>query len=171
MSIALSLVVARGRNGVIGRAGGLPWRLGSDLKHFKAVTLGKPVLMGRKTWEGLALRPLPGRPNLVLSRDGGFTAPGAWVYADLGLAIAAGRAMARLARADEVALIGGAALYAQALPLADIVRLTEVDAAPDGDAFFPPFDESAFRETARADFPAGRRDDHAFTLRTLVRRS
>lgn len=166
----LSLIVARARNGVIGRDGGLPWRLSSDLKRFKSITMGKPMLMGRKTWDSLPNKPLPGRKNIVLTRDQNFRAPGAWVFSDLAAALAAARAIAAADGADEVNVIGGAALYAETLPLADRLYLTEVDCAPEGDAHFPAFAEAAFREAAREDFPAGPKDDHAFAVRTLERR-
>lgn len=166
----LSLIVARARNGVIGRDGGLPWRLSSDLKRFKAITMGKPMLMGRKTWDSLPNRPLPGRKNIVLTRDATFRAAGAWVFSDLAAALAAARAMAAADGVDEVSVIGGAALYAETLPLADRLYLTEVECAPEGDAHFPAFEEAAFRETASEQVAAGPKDDHAFTIRTLDRR-
>lgn len=165
----LTLVVARARNGVIGKDGALPWRLSSDLKHFKAVTLGRPVLMGRKTWDSLG-KPLPGRPNIVVSRNPRVQAPGAWVFSDFAAARAAGQAMARASGADSVCVIGGAALYAEALPGADRIILTEVDAAPEGDAIMPPIDEAAFVETARTPLPQGPKDDHAALVRVLDRR-
>src|SRR5262245_27305251 len=119
----LTLVLAIAKNGVIGRGGGLPWRLSSDMKRFKAATMGKPVLMGRKTWESLPKRPLVGRDNLVLSRDPGFTADGAWLFTDLDTMLAAGRAMAEAAGAEEMCVIGGALLYEATLPLADRIVL------------------------------------------------
>jgi dihydrofolate reductase len=162
----LSLIVARGRNGVIGSAGALPWRLGSDMARFKATTMGKPVLMGRKTWESFPRRPLPGRANIVLSRDASFRADGGWTFSALPAALAAARAMGH----GEVCVIGGAEIYRATLAHADRLYLTEVDAAPEGDAVFPYFDESRFTEVARAAFPAGARDDHAFAIRTLERK-
>jgi dihydrofolate reductase len=155
---------------VIGNDGALPWRLSSDMKRFKALSMGKPVLMGRKTWESLPKKPLPGRKNIVLTRDAGFRAEGAWAFSDFAVALAAAKAMAAADGAAEVAVIGGNALFAAALPVADILYLTEVDCAPEGDAHFPAFDEAAFREAAREEFPAGPKDDHAAVLRTLVRR-
>ena len=166
----LRLTVARARNGVIGRDGGLPWRVSSDLKRFKAITMGKPVLMGRKTWDSLPNKPLAGRNNIVLTRDANFHPDGAWAFSDLSAALGSARAMAQAEGVDEVCVIGGTALFAAALPQADRLYLTEVDAAPEGDAFFPAFDESQFREVSREVFPAGAKDDHAFTLRTLERR-
>lgn len=168
--VGVALIVARAKNGVIGRDGGLPWRLSSDLKRFKALTMGKPVLMGRKTWDSLPVKPLPGRPNIVLTRDATFRADGVWSFSDIAAALAAARAIAVAHDAAEVAVIGGTALFALTLPLADKLYLTEVDAAPEGDARFPALDEAAFTEVAREEFPAGPRDDHAFVLRTLERR-
>lgn len=169
MSPRLTLIAARGANGCIGAAGALPWRLGSDLKHFKAVTLGKPVLMGRKTWDSIG-KPLPGRPNLVLSRDLAFRPQGAWVYTNLETLLAAGRAMAATSGAEDVCVIGGAALYEATLSMADRLILTEVALSPGGDAFFPIFPEDAFRETERTALPAGPRDDADMVIRVLDRR-
>ncbi|MEY3234194.1 MAG: hypothetical protein RL230_1465 [Pseudomonadota bacterium] len=165
-SIKLCLVVARGRNHVIGVDNDLPWRLGSDLKNFKAITLGKPVIMGRKTWDSIG-RPLPGRPNLVITRDTDFHAQGASVWTSLPLAIEAARAMAKTTRQAEICVIGGGQIYAEALPFANRLYLTEVDAAPTGSAFFPAFDEANWAETTRTEFPAGPRDDHDFVVRVL----
>jgi dihydrofolate reductase len=166
--IRLAMAAAVGRNGVIGREGALPWRLPSDLARFKAATLGKPVLMGRKTWDSIG-RALPGRPNLVLTRDANLRAPGAWVFSDLALAVAAGRALARAAGAEECVVIGGGALYQALLDQADRLYLSMVEASPEGDARFPAFDPAAFRETACEAVAPGPRDDHAFTWRVLDR--
>ncbi|RZJ40986.1 MAG: dihydrofolate reductase [Brevundimonas sp.] len=168
--IPLALVVARGSNGVIGRDGDLPWRLRSDLQRFKAITIGKPCLMGRKTWESLPLRPLPGRLNIVLSRDLSFEAKGAVVVTNLDEALEMAREQAEDDGAAEVCVIGGTALFATALPRAKRLYITEVDAAPEGDAHFPPFDEKAWVEVSSEDHPSGEKDDHAFTFRTLERR-
>ena len=165
-----SLVAARGRNGVIGRGGGLPWRLPSDLALFKAITLGKPVVMGRRTWDGLPRKPLPGRACFVLSRDGAFAPPAAVVAADFADLLDMAREQAADEGAGEVCVIGGAALYALALPRARRLHLTEVDAAPEGDTLFPPFDEARWSEVRREPHPAGEGDDHAFTYRLLERR-
>ncbi|MEN9855190.1 MAG: hypothetical protein RLZZ157_316 [Pseudomonadota bacterium] len=168
MKTALALVVARGSNGVIGKEGDLPWRLSNDLKHFKAVTLGKPVIMGRKTWASLP-KALPGRPNLVVTRDTALQAEGASVWTDLEAALAAAHAKAAQLGVAEICVIGGGELYAQTLPRADRLYLTDVDAAPEGDAFFPDFDMAQWQETARTVVPAGPKDDFSFTLRTLDR--
>jgi len=165
----LAIVVARARNGVIGREGDLPWRLRSDLQRFKAVTLGKPCIMGRRTWESLPLKPLPGRLNLVLSRDESFLAKGALVCTTLDEAVEIARETAEEDGVDEICVIGGTVLFDMALPRAKRLYLTEVDAAPEGDAVFPAFDEAAWTEVSSEAFPAGEKDDHAFVFRVLER--
>ncbi|HYF21758.1 MAG TPA: dihydrofolate reductase [Caulobacteraceae bacterium] len=169
-SPALALVVARARNGVIGRGGGLPWRLKSDLALFKRNTMGKPVIMGRKTWESLPLRPLPGRLNLVLTRDGGFEPKGAVACERLEEALEIAREQAREDGVGEICVIGGSALFELALPRARRLYLTEVEAEPEGDVVFPAFDEDAWTEVARETHPAGPQDDHPFVFRLLERR-
>lgn len=169
MTPRLTLVVAIARNGVIGRDGALPWRLSSDMKRFKAATMGKPVLMGRKTWDSLQVRPLPGRQNLVLTRDVNLKAEGAWVYTDLAAMLAAGKAMAEASGAAEVCVIGGARLYEATLPQAQRIVLTEVNLEPAGDAFLR-FDLSHWREVSREHVARGLKDDADFTVRVLERR-
>ena len=170
----LVIVVARGSNGVIGRDGDLPWRLRSDLRRFKAITVGKPCLMGRKTWESLPLKPLPGRLNLVMTRDESYEADGmskgALVCATLDEAIEIGRETAEEDGVDEICVIGGTALFEAALPRARRLYITEVEASPEGDAVFPAFDETAWVEVSSEAHPAGEKDDHAFTFRVLERR-
>ena len=166
----LALVVARARNGVIGKDGGLPWRLRSDLQRFKAVTMGKPCIMGRRTWESLPLKPLPGRLNLVLSKDESFTARGALVCTTLDEAVEIARETAEEDGVDEICVIGGTALFEMALPRAKRLYLTEVEAEPEGDALFPAFDEEAWIEVSSEAHPAGEKDDHAFVFRVLERR-
>ena len=161
MARTIALVVALARNGVIGRDNGLAWHLASDLKRFKALTMGKPMLMGRRTWDSIG-RPLPGRRSLVLTRDRAFRAPGAEIVHDwAGALCAAGTA--------DLMVVGGAAIYALALPHADRLHLTEVDAAPEGDVRFPAFHRARFRETFREPHPAGPRDEHAFAFVDLER--
>jgi dihydrofolate reductase len=163
---AISFVVARADNGVIGRDNALPWHLSADLKHFKRLTVGKPVVMGRRTFESIG-KPLPGRHNIVLTRDLAWRAEGVTVVANLAEAIAAA-GLDPKTRADEVMIIGGAAIYAEALPIATRVYLTEIHAAPEGDTMLPPFDPSRWRETAREDHPA--EDDRAaYSFVTLER--
>jgi dihydrofolate reductase len=167
--IRLSLIVAQARNRVIGSAGQLPWRLKDDLAFFKRTTMGAPVIMGRKTWESLPKRPLPGRANIVISRDWSYDATEARVYSSLLPAINAAKAMALRAGQAEVFVIGGAAIYAQALPLADRIYLTEVDANPEGDVHFPEIHLGQWSETSAQRFEAGEGNDHAFTVRVLDR--
>jgi dihydrofolate reductase len=161
--------VARARNGVIGREGGLPWRLKSDLQLFKALTLGKPVIMGRKTWDSLPRKPLPGRLNLVLSRHGAFEPAGAVVCVSFDEALEIGREQARDDEAEEVCVIGGSALFELALPRARRLYLTEVDADPEGDVFMPAFDEADWTEVRREPHPAKPEDDYGFVFRVLER--
>jgi dihydrofolate reductase len=170
MKIDLSLIVARGSNNVIGVDNDLPWRLGTDLKNFKAVTLGKPVIMGRKTWESIG-KALPGRPNLVVTQDGQFQAEGASVWSNLLLAIEAAKAMAQSAGVQEVCVIGGGQIYAASLPFADRLYVTEVNTAPEGHVFFPAFNEDEWVEISQESFKAGPKDDHDFVIRILERRA
>tara|TARA_R110000868_G_scaffold11516_2_gene56296 strand:- start:33712 stop:34233 length:522 start_codon:yes stop_codon:yes gene_type:complete len=165
----ICLIVARGRNGVIGADGDLPWRLGSDLKSFKTITGGKPIIMGRKTWESLPRRPLPGRLNIVVTRQAGYSAEGASLAGDLNTAFDLGIEQAVRDGVSEVFVIGGAQIYAAALEAADRLYITEVDATPTGDVHFPELDPAAWWETGSETYPAGDRDDHAFTLRVLNR--
>jgi len=154
---------------VIGTAGQLPWRLKDDLAHLKRTTMGAPVIMGRKTWESLPKRPLPGRANIVISRDWNYDAAEARVYSSVSPAINAAKAMALRAGQTEVFVIGGAAIYQMALPIADRIYLTEVDASPEGDAVFPEIDTGHWSETSAVRFEAGDGNDHAFTVRVLDR--
>jgi dihydrofolate reductase len=170
MIIPLALVAARARNGVIGRDGALPWRLKSDLALFKANTLGKPVIMGRKTWDSLPFKPLPGRLNIVMTRDGSFESRFALAYENFSEAIETAREQAEEDGVSEVCVIGGASLYEMALGRAKRIYMTEVDAEPEGDTLFPAFDEAAWTEVRREEYPASETDDHAFTFRVLERR-
>ncbi|MDB5457557.1 MAG: Dihydrofolate reductase [Caulobacter sp.] len=162
--------VARSLNGVIGRGGDLPWRLKSDLAIFKAMTLSKPIIMGRKTWDSLPKKPLPGRTNIVLSRDGSFEPPQALVCETFLEALEIAKEQAQEDGVDEVCVIGGAALFEMALPKAKRLYLTEVQAQVEGDVFFPAFDEADWTEVRREEHPAGEDDDHPFVFRVLERR-
>ncbi|MBN9319367.1 MAG: dihydrofolate reductase [Caulobacterales bacterium] len=168
--IPLAIVVARASNGVIGRDGGLPWRLKSDLALFKQHTFGKPVIMGRKTWDSLPRKPLPGRMNIVLTRDGSFEDKGAVPADNFSEALQIAREEAADDGAEEVCVIGGARIFEMAMPKARRLYLTEVDAAPEGDVLFPAFDETEWTEIERRTYPAGCDDDHGFTFRVLQRR-
>jgi len=160
MRIVLHAAVAR--NGVIGRDGGLPWRLSSDLKRFKAQTLGKPVIMGRKTYAGLG-RPLPGRLNIVVSRDPGFQADGVEVARSVvdALALARIRARCMAGSPDEICVIGGGEIYRQTIEGADRLHITHVEAEPDGDTWFPPIDPAVWQVDSAEPHPPGEKDSHA----------
>ncbi len=158
----LTLVAAMGRNGGIGQAGGLPWRLPAELRHFKRTTLGKPVVMGRKTWETIG-RPLPGRQNLVVTRNEAYRAEGCRVVASLVEAIEA-------AEGTEVMVIGGGELYRQALPLASRMVLTTVDLAPECDTWFPAWDPTEWVLVSAEKVPAGPDSEHAFEVAEWMRR-
>lgn len=145
----LALIVAVARNGCIGNGNKLPWYLPEDLKYFKAVTSGKPVIMGRNTFESLG-RPLPNRTNIVITRNPAFSAPeGVRVVHSLDEALKVAEAVAHVAGNDEIMVIGGAQIYAEALPRVQRMYLTEVDKTVEGDAFFPAFDRAQWREVAR----------------------
>ena len=163
----VSLIVAKDRNNGIGRDNELPWRLKSDLQRFKAVTLGKPIIMGRKTWLSLG-RPLPGRLNIVLSRQADFVTPEGCIAAGN---LQSGIRLAVDAQPDvsEVMVIGGAELYREALEIADRLYLSEVDAEVDADAWFPDIDESEWQEQElqRVEIPADKDNEFAHTFRQL----
>jgi dihydrofolate reductase len=160
----LSIICAVARNGVIGRGGRLPWHLPDDLAHFKRVTLGRPVIMGRRTWESLP-RALPGRRNLVVTRAPGYAARGAEVFASLDAALAT------CGEASDPVVIGGAELYAEALPRARRIYLTRVNAEVEGDVYFPPFPEAEYAEIERIEHAADARHAFAFSIATLERRA
>ncbi|MBU1374832.1 MAG: dihydrofolate reductase [Alphaproteobacteria bacterium] len=162
--------IARARNGVIGRDGELPWRLKSDLAIFRAITMGKPVIMGRKTWESLPKRPLIGRMNVVLSRDGSFEPHGAVVCEAFSEAVSIAKEQAEEDGVGEVCVIGGASLFELALPKARRLYLTEVDAEVEGDVVLAPIDESRWTEVRAERHEASEVDEYAFTVRVLERR-
>ena len=158
----LTLIVAKSRNHVIGRDNALPWRLPEDLAHFRRTTMGAPILMGRKTYESIG-RPLPGRRNIVISRNQQLAIPGCEVAHSLEAALLLCTGV------EEIFLVGGAQLYAEALPSADRLIVTEVDIDTDGDAFFPPIDRSIWRETAREEHQAAQPNTFAFAFVTYER--
>ena len=161
--VPITLVAALAENGVIGRDNGLPWRLKSDMVHFRAITMGKPVVMGRKTFLSIG-RPLPGRTTIVVSRDGGFAAPGIVVAPSMEAALTAARGDALRRGAECIIVAGGADLYAQTMPLAERLHITYVHRAVDGDAYFPAIDRSVWHETARDEHAAAAGDDAAFAF-------
>jgi dihydrofolate reductase len=166
---AIVLVVAVAENGVIGQDNAIPWRLKSDMQRLKALTMGKPIVMGRKTFESLPRRPLPGRTNIVITRDAQYQAPGAVVTTSMEAArmVALGDALRRLA--TEIAVIGGADIYAQWMRIADRLEITEVHARPDGDTLFPAIDAAEWDEVARIRHPAGPDDSVDFSYVTYER--
>lgn len=170
MEIVIQAAVAD--NGIIGREGGLPWRLSTDMKRFKSETMGKPVVMGRKTWESFPRRPLPGRLNIVVTRDPAFAAEGAEVAASLEDALTLARVRARCTPgADEICVIGGGQIYALAMPLADRLLITHVHAMPDGDTHFPAIDADLWHVVHSQDVPAGEKDSHATSFTVYEKRN
>ena len=151
----------------------MPWRLRADMRRFRSLTLGKPVIMGRKTWESLPRRPLPGRLNLVLTRQPGFEATGALACADFGEAVAIAKEQAAEDGAEEVCVIGGAGVFAAAQPKARRLYVTEVEAVvegePDGDVAMPSLNETGWREVSREAVPAGPDDEYPTVFRVLER--
>jgi dihydrofolate reductase len=163
-SIPLAMIAALAANRVIGLDNQMPWHLPADLKHFKAMTLGKPIIMGRKTWDSLG-RPLPGRLNLVVSRQPDLQLEGAETFTSLDDAVRRAEQWAREQGADELMLIGGAQLYGQGLGRAQRLYLTRIDANPDGDTFFPAFSESEWQRTDCQPHPAaGEAPAHSFEI-------
>ncbi len=164
--MSIELVVAMAENGVIGREGDLPWRLSTDLKRFKAITTGKPVVMGRKTWESIG-RPLPGRRNIVITRQAGYEAEGAECVSSLAVALAlAGGGDAKAG----ICVIGGGQIYREAMEMADRLHVTHVHAEIDGDTVFPEIDPEIWEEVSREDVPEGEKDVYATTYVVYQRR-
>ncbi len=158
----ISLIVAASTNNVIGNDGELPWRLSDDLKRFKAVTMGKPIVMGRKTFESIG-RPLPGRQNIVITRQDNFEADGCDVVQSTAEAVEVA------VGAEEIMVIGGSEIYAAFLPIADRIYLTRVHTEVEGDAFFPSLDETFWRHSASESFGANESNDYSCTVTTLER--
>jgi len=169
LPVKLALVWAMARNRVIGRNNALPWHLPEDLKFFKRVTMGKPIIMGRKTWESIG-RPLPGRCNIVISRNQDFKADGIAAVSSLQQAISLAGQISLRDGVDEVCVIGGAEIYHQALPLADRLYLTQVHADVEGDTFFPEFDLSQWQEVEREDFSASSANPCDYSFLVLEKR-
>lgn len=168
--VKLSIIAARSENGVIGVGNKLPWHLADDLKFFKQATKGHPIIMGRRTWESLPIRPLPGRDNIVLTEDWSYQTEGARVFSALRPAMFAAKSLARAAGKQEVFVIGGRSLYGKVLADADLIYLTEVAVTLEGDTYFPDIDESLFEEISSLPFKAGAGNDHDFTIRVLKRK-
>jgi dihydrofolate reductase len=168
--IPLVLVAAVAENGVIGRDNGMPWRLKSDLRRFRARTLGKPVVMGRKTFASIG-KLLPGRTNIVVSRNADFSAPGAVVAPDLRAALEVARGDALRRGVAAIVVIGGAEIYAQTLPIADRLDITLVKALPEGNVRFPTIDPQVWREIERSEQPASPGDSADVAFITYERRA
>ena len=158
----VSIIVAASTNNVIGVGGGLPWRLPEDLKRFKELTMGKPMIMGRATWESIG-RALPGRQSIVLTRQQNFSAPGCDVVAGID------EALRLAATADEVMVIGGGRIYEQFLSRTDRIYLTRIDLVVEGDTYFPPLEHSKWREVVTESYPLSGQRPHAFEIITLDR--
>ena len=163
------IVVAVSRNGIIGRDGDMPWRLSTDLKRFKALTLGKPVIMGRKTFQSIG-RPLPGRANVIVTRAGDFDTEGVAVANSLPAAVAQASELAVAAELEEICIIGGGEIYRQAMATADILHVTHVETEVDGDTCFPPIDPGLWQADAEVLVPAGEKDSYATRFVTYLRR-
>jgi len=167
--LIVSLIVAVAENGIIGRDGDLPWRMSSDLKTFRRLTMGKPVIMGRKTFETLN-KPLDGRTNIVVTRAADFQSEGVVTTRSLDEALEAARQALPTDDSDgEVMVMGGAEIYAQTIATADRIYYTEIHASPDGDTTFPPLAKGRWQEVSSEPIPQGPRDDHSATLRVLER--
>jgi dihydrofolate reductase len=164
----LDIVVAVADNGVVGRDGAMPWRLPTDLAYFKSLTLGKPLVMGRRTFQSIG-RLLPGRHSLVVSRDPDFHPEGAEVYADLDAALDAGRAIARESGVGSCVIAGGGAVYAATIDRADRLFITRVHALPEGDTVFPEVDRRRWRLAASQPMVRGERDGAEATFETWIR--
>jgi dihydrofolate reductase len=164
----IALVVAIAENGAIGKGGGLPWRLHSDMRYFRRITMGKPVIMGRRTFKSLP-RVLDGRLNIVLTRDRGFVAPDAVMAYSLEEGLTAARASADRTGADEIMVIGGEDVFREVLPQVRRIYLTEVHASPDADTWFRDFDGGGWREVFRERHEAGPKDEHPFSFVVLER--
>jgi dihydrofolate reductase len=168
--VQVTFVVAVADNGVIGQGGRLPWRLKSEMAHFRAATMGKPVVMGRKTYLSIG-KPLAGRTNIVVSRDRAFTAPGILVAPSIEAALTVARGDALRRGAAEIAVIGGADIYAQTMTAADRLVITRVHLRPSGDTTFPPIDPDVWTELERAEHRAGPHDEADFTIVVYERRA
>ena len=159
----ISIIVAASTNNVIGNSGGLPWRLPEDLKRFKQITMGKPIIMGRATWDSIG-RPLPGRQNIIITRQPAFSLEGCDV------ANSPEQALEIAGNVDEVMIIGGGNIYEQFLERTDRIYLTRIDAEIEGDTFFLELNEADWKEIEREEYPASEEREHAFAIITLDRR-
>jgi dihydrofolate reductase len=168
MTVLISLIAAVARNNVIGADQSMPWRIPSDFAWFKQTTMGKPMVMGRKQFETFP-KPLPGRPHIVVTRQHDYRPEGVLVRHSLQEALAAARRLAEASDQNEIMVIGGGDIYAQALPLADRLYISHVDLAPDGDVHFPPIDADVWRVVDEPDMPRSERDPATYAIRVYER--
>jgi dihydrofolate reductase len=166
----ISLIAAVTENGVIGRELDMPWKLSTDLKRFKALTMGKPMIMGRKTFISVGERPLPGRPHIIISRNVDYRPDGVDVVSSLEAALDLAKTKAKELGVDEVFVAGGGEIYAQSMPFADRLYMTHIDARIDGDTYFPDIDLERFEKVEETASPAGEKDNYAVTFATYRRR-
>ncbi|MFN3634744.1 MAG: dihydrofolate reductase [Rhizobium rhizophilum] len=169
--IRIIIIVAVSQNGIIGRDGDMPWKLSTDLKRFKALSMGKPLVMGRKTFESVGSKPLPGRPHMIVSRSQGFDMPGVESAASLEDALERAKIIARETGAEEVCVVGGGEIYRQALELADMLHVTYVETIVDGDTTFPQIDPHVFELIEETPIPAGEKDNFPTRYAIYRRRS
>lgn len=168
MSVAVAIIAAVANNGVIGHGDTIPWRLPGDFAHFKRMTLGKPLIMGRKTFESIG-RPLPGRTNIVVTRQEGYQPDGVIVISSLEAALDHAQEIAKADRANEVMIGGGAEIYRQAMPFADRMYISKVELEPEGDIFFPPIDFEQWKPGGEIDVTPHPGDNAAFRVRVYRR--
>lgn len=167
----ITIIVAVSENGVIGRDLDMPWKLSTDLKRFKAVTMGKPLIMGRKTFLSVGERPLPGRPHIIVSRNADYRPDGVDVVSSLEDALALGKSKAAELGVDEVFVAGGGEIYRQVMPFADQLSVTHVAVKLDGDTFFPEIDPAVFEKIEENAVPAGEKDNYPVLFTTYSRRA
>lgn len=160
VDIKIVIIVAVSENGIIGRDGDMPWKLSTDLKRFKALSMGKPLVMGRKTFESVGSKPLPGRPHIIISRSQRFDMPGVETAESLEQALDRGRAIAEETGVDEVCVVGGGEIYRQSLALADLLYVTHVETVVEGDTAFPAIDPAMFERVEETAVPAGEKDNY-----------
>lgn len=170
MTVPVAMIVAIGENNVIGADGAIPWRLPTDFAHFKRITLGKPLIMGRKTFESIG-KPLPGRTNIIVTRRQGYQPGGVEVVGSLGAALELAQLVATADEADEVMIGGGGEVYREAMPLAERLYVTHVAASPEGDAKFPAIDPREWEVSEQLKLARGERDTADFTVKVYRRRS
>ncbi len=168
--IKVSLIAAVAENRVIGKNGGMAWRIPSEVKYFKTTTLGKPVIHGRKSFADLGYKPLPKRPNIIVTRQKDFKADGVDVVHSLEEAIDLAKSIAQKTKVDEIFVAGGSEIYAQAIPIADYIYITDIHAQPEGDALFPVFDQKDWREIKREHHQVRPAEEYDYTIRVLERK-